>query len=409
VGRSEGLPSISPRYNYYPSSLRSRDGRLWFTTSNGVVAVTPKGLEKELPVPSVFVDEARVNGVEVDAHGPIEIPAGPHRVDLDLVALSYVVPENLLLRHQLEGADPDWVETPQNRSTSYSGLAPGEYRLRLAAARQAGTWIESGDSISIKVLPYWWGDPWIQLCALAAVVTGIVIGVRRWSQRQLRHRLLRLEQEHALDRERSRIARDLHDELGGSLTEANFLIERLRNVPSNELAGGLEAVAGRIRHLNMELATIVWTVSPANSSLDQLASFIRRHAARFFKHTQVRCTVSEKTPIPPLPLNPEVQHNLLAIAKECFNNALKHAQPSNVTLEMAFSDDTFHMVVTDDGNGFVTDARTDSQGNGLINMRSRAEEIGASISIVSSPGRGTTIRLSHPYFPTAATALRAPV
>lgn len=400
-GREQGLADISPRYNYHPAAEKSADGRLWFPTSKGVVAIDPGDFRRDRPPPPVLIPDVFLNDQPVDAGAEIRIPAGRHRIEFHFAALSFASPESVRLRHQLEGADPGWVETPRTRSASYSGLAPGVYRLRLTAASQPDQWNDTEAVLAVRVLPAWWQNPWILFFGILAAGSALGLAVRTWSQRQLRLRLRRLEQEHALERERSRIARDLHDELGGSLTEANFLIERLRHMPPEKLSTELGHLAGHVRHLGMDLASIVWTVSPKHNSLDQLAAFLRRYALRFFRHTPVEVTVNEPGVVPPLPLTPDVQHNLLAMAKESLTNALKHSLAQHVILELSCVDDTFELAVLDDGVGFDPEGPGSREGNGLANLRMRAAEIGAHLTITSAPGRGTQLRLRYPYFPTA--------
>lgn len=398
-GREQGLLGVSPRYNYHPAAQQTPDGRLWFITSKGVVAVAPNTLPQDLPPPPVFIEDVRVNSESVSDREHMEIPRGRHRLEFHFAALSYASPESVRIRHRLEGADPTWVDTSGTRAASYSGLAPGTYRLRVMASNMADRWHEAETSVVFRVLPAWWQNFWVLLACAVTVGAGVALGLRQWSQRQVNRRLRQLEQEHALERERARISRDLHDELGGRLTETNFLIERLRQAPSTELPTGLVILAGHVRHLSTELASIVWTVSPKNSSLDELAAFLRRYAVRFFKHTPVSTTLNEISPIPPLPLTPEAQHNLLSVAKESLTNVGKHAQATRVTLDLSFADDTFQLTVTDNGVGFDLQDTANTQGNGLSSMRSRVTEIGARLIIDSSPGRGTAVRLFYPCFP----------
>lgn len=396
VGKEQGLTGISPRYNYHPATLKSPDGRLWFTTAQGVVTLKPQKPSADQPAIPLFVDEIRLNENSVDLNRPIVISPGENRIEFHVAALSYISPEDILLKHRLEGADPAWVESPPTRILSYSGLAPGTYRLRVAAADNNGGWNEAPISVPFRVLPAWWQNPWIQLVAVIGLSVALVWLSHAWTRRRLKERVAKLEQAHALEKERSRIARDLHDELGGSLTEASFLIERLRKIPGAEIAEGLTWLSMHVRQIGAELARIVWTVSPAAKSLEELAAFLRGHAQRFFKHSPTRCTIKDKTLIPDLPVPPEVQHNLLTATKEILNNVSKHSKATDVLIEIAYSKNTFQLSVEDNGVGFINDEKLVSQGNGLANLRNRALEIGATLDIVSVPGKGTSVTLLYP-------------
>lgn len=401
VGRDQGLVGISPLQNYHPSATKTADGRLWFATSKGVVAFDPGKLRPPPSAPPVFIDDVVVNGRSVPARDRLEIPPGAHRIEFRFTAPSYTSPESVRIRHQLEGADPAWVATNTTRTTSYSGLAPGHYTLRVMAADSTGSWSEPGATLAFRVLPRWWQTGWFQLGALAAFGVGTACGVRRRSQLQLKRRLRRLEQEQALHAERSRIARDLHDHLGGNLTEVSLLVERLRHTEPAGLTSGLAALASHTRRLGAELDSIVWIVSPRNASLDRLASFLSRYALRLFQHSSTQCTVNLAATIPARPLAPDVQHHLLATAKEALINVLKHAHATRMVLALTYTDGIFQFAIADDGLGFDSH-RTLDEGNGLNNMRERIAEIGGRLQIESAPGRGTTITVDYPAPPSAS-------
>jgi len=249
-------------------------------------------------------------------------------------------------------------------------------------------------------VPPWWQTPWAQAGALV-LFTGLVIwAVRHWSQRKLQRRLQLLEYEQALQQERARIARDLHDELGGSLTQISLLAERIRQRPTPaELPAALGILAGHARRITGELASIVWTISPKHDSLDQLASFIRQYAQRFFRDTLVVCTVSGVEAIPPCPLAPEEQHHLLSVAKEAMNNVLKHSHALHLTIRMAIVGDVFELTFHDNGVGFDPADAANQEGNGLNHMRARMAEIGGRMEIVSQPDHGTRLVFCFPCEP----------
>ncbi len=406
-GKEQGLVGLAPRINYFPSALRGRDGRLWFATSQGVVAVDPNLLDTDLPPPPVFIDEILVDDRPVPIAASLAIPSGQHRIEFRFSALSFASVESIHLRHQLEGADPGWFETHKNRSASYSGLAPGTYRMRVTAANGFGPWHEPGATLSFRVLPAWWQNPWWLAAALLLLCILLALAVHHWSQRQLKMRILRLEQEQTLERERTRIARDLHDDLGGSLVETGLLVERLRHTVAAELPAGLATLASHTRRLNVELASIVWTVASKDASLPRLTAFLRRYALRIFQQSSVTCTVHESTPIPDLPLGPDAQHHLLAVTKEALTNILKHAHASHVNLEFGFIERCFRIAITDDGVGFAPVAPDDESGNGLRNMRTRLAELGGNVSVESNPGAGTRVLISV-RCPPSSLSSRAP-
>jgi len=221
--------------------------------------------------------------------------------------------------------------------------------------------------------------------------------VHRWSQRQQRRKLERLEQENALGRERTRIARDLHDELGSSLSRLNLLVDRLhRRMPETEFRTVLDQLTLRLRRHSSDLQRVVWTVNPNNNTLACLDSFIGRFAQNFFQGSPITCQIHSANGIPPHPITPDIQHHFMAIAKESFNNVFKHSKASEVMVATVLKDGIFEMLVRDNGVGFNTATRLDSEHNGLRNMQTRAAEIGGELTIQSKPGGGTAVRICLP-------------
>jgi signal transduction histidine kinase len=301
------------------------------------------------------------------------------------------------VRYQLAGFDFGWIDADRDRRASYVRLPPGSYTLRVSAANQDGRWTEPGASLAVTVVPAWWQRWWFAAALVAGFTGGVVWLVRFWSHRRLKRRLHQLQREHALEKERARIARDLHDELGGSLTQIRMLADRLRrHAPNAEAQTVAAQLSTRTRRLTGELESIVWTVSPKNNTWDRLAAFIGQYALRFFRDTPLACTVHGIDSIPALPLRPDEQHHVLAVAKEALNNTLKHASATRVTVTMAAADGVFSLEIRDNGTGFDAHDSALPARNGLTNMRARAREIGARLELETAPGAGTRIALHLP-------------
>lgn len=392
-GRDQGLSGLAPLHNYTPSSHKSPDGRLWFSTASGVVAINP-GPSLNRPPPSIRLDAVLVNGTPADPTALL-LPPGPHRLEFKFSAPSYGDTESVRIRYQLVGADPGWREALRSRETSYSGLAPGRYRFQLQAGNASGDWNPLQSDITVVVARAWWQQPWIWavgafLTALLAVTQG-----RRWSQHQLRRRLRTLEQEHNVERERVRIARDLHDDLGGRITAINLLVERLRHDAPAAHRQDLALLGERSRHLSAELHNIVWMLRPQTGAVTDFADYLRRYCERFLATPVLPVAVSCQADVNH-PLSTEVQHHLFSIAKEAVNNALKHGRPSRIAVAITATTARLSLTVSDDGAGFDPAAPDAARGNGLANIRARADEIGAEVNLASAPGQGTRLTLLLP-------------
>jgi signal transduction histidine kinase len=408
-GPEEGLTGQTPVYNCQPNTWRGANNRLWFCTQDGVLGIDANAAPLQLPPPPVYIDRALLDGRDTRLSG-LRLTTGRHRLAFYFSSPTFAAPEKVRLRYRLIGFDNNWIETASDQPANYEGLPGGRYTLAVVASDANGVWREgAGASLSFVVTPLWWETWWVRLLALAAFTSGTVWLARQTSHRLLKSRLRRMEQEHALEKERARIARDLHDELGGSLTQIGLLADRLkRSAKKSELEPGLSQLARHTRQLAGELESIIWTVNPRNNSLDRFALFVRQFAARFFRDTAIECRVLGAEEIPAQPITPEVQHHLLTATKEALNNVLKHSQAGAVAVELNFSDGVFTTAIRDDGIGFDPEAPENNERNGLTNLRSRLEEIGGIADIRSSPGAGATIAWRLPLPPAAPPAAAPP-
>lgn len=407
-GQDDGLQGASALMGGQPRAWKARDGRLWFTTIRGVVGFDPALAETASVAPPVYISAVNLDDQKFSQTlSRLEVPAGQHRLSFRFAALNYAAPEHVRLRYRLEGFDDNWVDLGTGRVASYARLPPGSYRLHVVAANESGVWNEKGAALPILVAAAWWQTDWFA-GLVALVAAGLIAwGARNLALRKISRRLRQLEKEHALERERARIARNLHDELGGSLTQIGLLADRLkRQASSTDLHRTLSQLAWRTRSLAGDLESIVWTVSPQNNSWDRLASFVAQFARRFFRDTEISCVVEGVEGILPRPLSPEAQHEVLAILKESLNNVLKHSRASNVTIRLQLVNEVFELIIRDNGSGFDTGLAEHSERNGLNNIRARGEVLQGDVLIESRVGAGTQITLRVPVnvIPTAATA-----
>ena len=396
-GPEEGLTGQTPLYNCQPNAWRTADDHLWFCTQDGVLGIDASATPLRQPAPPVHLTRVVVDGRDAGP-APLRLTSADHRLGFYFSSPNFAAPEKVRLRYRLVGYDHAWNETISDQEVNYTGLPAGRYTLEANASDSNGLWREgTGASLSFSVVPLWWETWWARAAALAVFTTVIAWLARDASHRLLKRRLRQIEQEHALEKERARIARDLHDELGGSLTRIALRADRLRRrSEKSEFGPGLSQLARQARRLSGELESIIWSVNPRNNSLDRFASYVRHFALRFFHETAIACSVLGIDEIPARRISPEVQHHLLTVTKEALTNVLKHSQAATVTVLLGFTGGRFTTTVRDDGAGFDVQAAEHSERNGLSNMRSRLSEIGGVVAVRSSPDGGTGISWSVP-------------
>jgi ligand-binding sensor domain-containing protein/signal transduction histidine kinase len=425
-GRAEGMLSEECTGGYCPAGLKTKSGLLWFSTLKGIVAVDPRP-KSDAPAPAVVLEDVLVDGLAADAgkrisvspqqmtqaareghnltassslrstnSGGLQISPGRHRVEIRYTGLSFSAPERVRFRYRMENLDADWVEAGLQRSAIYSYVPPGKYRFHVIACNSDGIWNEAGADLSLQVLPYFWQNRWFISLASLGLLASVGGATRLMERRKHQRRLFRIEQERALERERARIAEDLHDDLGSSLTRISLLSDLAKADKDNP--GQVELHADKISQSAAQtvraLEEIVWAVRPGSDSLQSLVEYIAHVANEMFSGSATRCRLDIPHDLPPRVLPPEMRHNIFLIVKEALTNALKHSAAGEVTVGVKSWGNALEIRVQDDGKGFNPPAHSeDSARNGLGNMRRRSEAIGAILTLESSTQQGATVRL----------------
>ena len=402
-GRNDGLLRLQANFNFWPGAQRGTDGRLLFAMQSGIAAVSAHNLKENPEPPPVVIERVTANAQTVAVYQAGGQPESPHagvplelgrsgthlhlapgqrRVEFTFTALTFTKPETISFRYRLLPIDKDWIEAGTLRSATYVQIPPGHYQFEVSACTSEGVWNPTGATLDLTAEPDWWETTWFRvlgpLGAAGLLGWGILAGV----QRRHRRRIERLEMLRATERERSRIARDLHDEIGGSLTKIG------------KLAAGLPdaAIAETTREVVLAMDQVVWTVNPRNDTLDSLATYLVHYTEEFLRPAGIACELDIPLILPDVMLSSEVRHNLFLATKEALNNAVKHGAPRRVWLGLSVHGGLLTLTVRDDGCGF-SPASPVTGADGLGNMRHRLAAIGGELHIHSVRGQGTTITL----------------
>jgi ligand-binding sensor domain-containing protein/signal transduction histidine kinase len=401
-GKADGMESIQCNGVSKPAAWKTRDGRLWFATTKGVVVTDPgvgKGFNEIAPavrIEEVLADR-KAASAGGEAPGKVRVAPGRGELEFHYTALSFVVPEKNRFRYKLAGVDQSWVDAGNRRVAYYNNLRPGEYEFQVVAANNDGIWNLKGATVTVKLLPHFWQSWWFTACAVAAMA-GIVGGVVRKSTRgKLQRKVQLLEQQHAIESERTRIARDMHDDLGARLTEIlllNELAQKSNANPENFLTH-LDKQSQVIQDVAGSLDAIVWAVNPVNDSLDRLANYLYAQSERLLGMRFIHCRFDVPDELPVCSLSSDVRHNVYLAVRETLNNIVKHSGASEVWFRLRTTPTTLSIVIEDNGGGFSPEDRA-SAGNGLHNIEKRMKNLGGSFQLTTRPGDGTRIRLEVP-------------
>jgi signal transduction histidine kinase/ligand-binding sensor domain-containing protein len=404
-GINDGLPTLECSEGLQPAGGKTADGRLWFPTAKGLVAVDPAGVRINPLPPRVRIEEMRVDDkkfADGNAAGPLKIPPGRHRIEFEYAGLSFVAPEKVWFKCRLNNFETEWANAGAKRVATYNYIPPGNYSFQVTACNNDGVWNETGASLKFEVLPYFWQTTWFHV--LGGLATVLAAGGVVWfeTRRRMRRRLERAERQRDIERERSRIARDIHDDLGAQLTRITMMSESARGDLGNpeRAAAGLEKIYDTALELTRSMDEIVWAVSPRHDTLESLATYLEKFAHDWLAAAGIRCRLDLPLQFPEWHLTSEARHNVFLAFKEALHNAVKHSGASEVLIRLAVKEKSFELAVEDNGRGFAVGEKMKNShvvqgraasGNGLENMKRRLATIGGSCEIQSVPGAGTQV------------------
>jgi signal transduction histidine kinase len=404
-GRADGLPNGQCTTGSQPGACRTASGNLWFATIEGLAGVDPARLRPNTNPPpvtieSVWLDQQLQTHETLRAPPPqaIVVPAGKETLEINFTCLNLSAPDKGRFRFQLIGYEKAPTERPASvRFVRYSKLPPNDYKFEVTACNEDGVWNPTPTTLAVKVLPAFWQTGWF-LAAASLALLGLIVGsVHYVSTQRLQRQLAALRQQEALEKERARIARDLHDQLGANLTQVALLGEMAET--DKDLPAEVESHARQISHTARDttraLDEIVWTVNPSNDTLDGLINYVCKYAQEYLALAGLRYRLEVPPQLPNTPISPELRHNVFLAAKEAVNNVVKHAQAKSAWLRLQLAPDRFTLEIEDDGRGLPAGA--DQKGrNGLRNMRKRMEDVGGTFEAGPGAEGGTRVRLTAP-------------
>jgi ligand-binding sensor domain-containing protein/signal transduction histidine kinase len=384
---ADGLASDSILVSY-----RDRGGALWFGTEQGLSRLAPRVEPRRAP-PSVFIAGVRIGGLpqpvsqlgdRTIANLTLDPPRG--NVEIEYGAVSLLPGEPIQYQTKVEGSGDDWSAPSSGRSVLYANLGPGRYRF---VVRAVGAGSRTGEPamVTFTVRPPVWQRPWFIGPAILAVVVAVTFAYRARVSRLL-----------ALERVRTRIATDLHDDLGARLSRISIVADVAARDFDRDPAGArrlLEGVGETARELIEASADIAWSIDPRHEDLPSLVTRIRRFASDMFDPLGLRWTLEAPVDEVRLRLSPDQRRHILLIFQEAITNAARHSAASRVRLSLRVRSRRLEAEIVDDGNGLeIGRDHPTGSGSGLANIEARARALGGDVRIDSVNGGGTRVSLS---------------
>lgn len=405
-GKGDGMLNVQCNSGFWPSGIKTTDGKLWFPTQDGVAIIAPNTIRYNPQPPSVMIESLVVDRMPVSLAKPIRIPPGKQALEIQYTGLSFLNSEQIQFRYKLEGLDSNWVEAGSRRIAYYSHLPPGKYVLRVIASNSDGVWNTAGKSLAITVLaPFyltWWFATLIFLTSAAFLWMA-------WSRHLARLRQARVMQQAfaqqliaSQENERKRIAAELHDSIGQRLVVINnlalFFLRSHRHTEAKKSEGhSIQEISKEAVRAIEETRQISYNLRPFQ--LDQLGltkaieSMVRTISAAsgieiFSRIDNIDDLFAE-----------DLRINFYRIVQESLNNVMKHARATEVHVHIERGEERIRLAVYDNGRGFTSGARplqVGQNGFGLTGMMERAHLLGGEFKIHSVPGEGTTLFVDIP-------------
>ncbi|MET0622498.1 MAG: two-component regulator propeller domain-containing protein, partial [Pyrinomonadaceae bacterium] len=415
AGTVRGVDRLSPgtgRVKHYTTAdgladefvtvaFRDRAGALWFGTQNGLSRLAPVP-DPPAPDPPILVGGLRVAGVKLPVSelgqssvGRLELDYTQANLQIGFFSLSFAPAERMRYQHKLEGADADWSAPSAERSVTYANLAPGSYRFLVRAVNADGVASRAPAAVSFRISPPVWARWWFAAGALLVFGAVVYAFARAVYLRKLE-----------LERIRTRIASDLHDDIGASLTRIAMLSEvaKRQNGGADTSNGGRESASARLTQIAEDaravidsMSDIVWAIDPRRDDFASVVERVRSFASDTLGAAGVRWQMTVAPQLEHQHLSPEQRRALYLIFKEAVSNIARHAEAGRASCRITFEHHALVAVVEDDGRGLPAETQSNGRGGrGLANMRARAAGLGGQLEIESRPGGGTRLRLVLP-------------
>jgi signal transduction histidine kinase len=398
-GLSDGVEATQIYGGVAPAGGLTANGEVWFPSNRGPVRMMPLETRPE-SLPKVTIEQVLLDGRVTPVAGRVVAPPGEGKLQIGYAAIRLRSQERIHFRYMLEGYDHEWTEALRRREAFYN-LPPGQYRFRVQAFEMNMPDSVSEAALEIELRPHFYRTAWFLALCAGLVLAGVLAAYR-----------IRLRQVHARFRavldERNRVAREMHDTVIQGCASVSALLEAVVSIGPDESGSRrelLDCARTQVRVTVDEARRAVWNLRQSGTASPEIGPLLDRMAqqASHASRVPVRFEASGK----PVLLDPAVEHDILMVAREAVYNAVEHASPTEVRLQVHFEDDKIRLRVLDDGCGFNPADALLAAGEhfGLVGMRERTERLGGHFDIRSAPGTGTELLVEVPVRSAAAEKL----
>jgi ligand-binding sensor domain-containing protein/two-component sensor histidine kinase len=387
----DGLP-----ISYFPPDCyinNSADGEIMISSNSGLIHFFPEAINHNQIKPDLHITSVKVENEELKTTEDITqlkdvyLKYDQNYLVISFAALNLINPSQNQYAYKLESIDKDWVQSGNRNEVIYTNLPSGDYIFKVKASNNAAVWNEEGISLKIHINTPWWKTWWFYaLCVITITLSIYTL---------YRIRINRIIAEHKL---RNKIARDLHDDIGSTLSGIKLFSAMAQNKLQKERSGALdivERIGERSEKMMEAMSDIVWSINPINDSFEKMLVRMKQYAAEMMEPKNIDYNFSANEKVSKAKIDSAIRKEIYLIFKEIINNAVKHSECTRVNIEMDMTGKNFEMIVSDNGIGIDLNS-INGNGNGLNNFNYRAQEMGGEIKIISANKKGTTVKLIVP-------------
>jgi signal transduction histidine kinase/ligand-binding sensor domain-containing protein len=396
-------------FEFMPAAGKLLDGRLVFGGANGANFFDPDKIEKIQTKPTINITGISINDTlwrsgrcvatgarNFDLFQKIRLNYSKNTISFDFVSVDYGDPLNNRVAYRLEGYDTRWdtLATASGKAR-YAQLREGTYTFQVIGANSDGVWNPEPRTIEVEILPPFYRTLWFRLLEILVLGGMIGGGVKLYVDGKLRAEKIKQDKLATLQKERDRIASEMHDDVGAGLTSIRLISDRIqRQVQDHQLQQQINRITLHAGDLIENMSSIIWAMNSNNDTYEGLFQYLRKYALEYLTETN---DLSASFPLldsfPALPISGERRRQIFLAFKESLHNIVKHAKAGSVTIQVVFDKDKMRILVADNGQGIPIDRKN---GNGLINMAKRMEAIGGLFSVKENLPQGTIVQFDIP-------------
>lgn len=396
-GKVSGLRSFNSSNGIFPGDINgivTDEKFIYLATSRGLCRIDKKIQINKTAPPPLKLNFIDTGDTLITEFKDLTFNYYKFNVSVNFTAITFDQPDKIIYQYKLKEGD-NWIDSKSN-SLSLSELSPGRHTISIRAKKINSDW-SNPQTISFLIKPPYWKTVWFQLLIFLAVVILVYYIIKSIMLRKYRLQLAELKARQQIEEERSRIASDMHDDLGADISKISVISEVIKvdkNI-SKANAINIQKVSLYAKELRKKMDDIIWALNPSNDKLIDFVAHIRELAASLMEESKITCEVNVKEFSNDIVLSTLLRRNLFLIIKEAMNNTLKHARAENSYINIAVESNKLILEISDNGSGFDVNNKN-MHGNGINNMVKRVAQVNGTHFICAKVNEGTIIKITIP-------------